>query len=187
MKFNWFRSHAALVAAALATTGFFTNLAVAKERHNTAGYRVITEETLGNGQTTDLFLLKDQRGKKFLYLASANGTLSIFDVSYPNEVRQVSSWVLASGGSGGFHVRPINDQFVVATRARNTEDSLAVLDPSNAPSKQIAEQLKNVDAYAIDGDNQVLYVAQRGKLIVMRFDGPITRQAEIWEESYEAR
>ena len=81
----------------------------------------------------------------------------------------------------------MSDHVAIASGAPDASQSLTVLDLANAPSVEIAKTLKNVDAYAIDGETNTLYVAQRGKLSVMQFDHPITREAEIWEQSYEAR
>lgn len=77
------------------------------------------------------------------------------------------------------------------TKTRSEPDAsqnLAVLDLALAPSVEIGNTLQNVDAYAIDAETSTPYVAQRGKLAVMQFDRPITREAEVWEQSsYAAR
>jgi hypothetical protein len=39
----------------------------------------------------------------------------------------------------------------------------------------------------LDAASNTAYVATGGELVVMRFDHPITHDAEIWKESYEAR
>jgi hypothetical protein len=62
-----------------------------------------------------------------------------------------------------------------------------VIDLSDAASAEIGRQFKDVDAYAIDDNKQILYVAQPGEVTVIRFDHPISRDAELFEESYEAR
>jgi hypothetical protein len=186
MKFNLFTSKLVTSVAVLGLMGVSANSAFAKERQDEQGFKVIAVRNLTNAKTTGLFLLKSQRGKQFLYLTSADGKLSIFDVSHPGNLRELSSWALDNGDAQTLRVQPINDRFVIASD-RKTDDSLTVLDLSNTPSEEIAKQLKGVDAYAIDGNREVLYVARRGELMVIRFDHPITRDAEIWEQSYEAR
>ena len=186
MKFNLFTSKLLTSVTALALTSVCANAAVAKDHHKDKGFRVIAVRTLDNAKVADLLLLNGQGGKQFLYLASADGKLSMFDASRASELSEVSSWMLANGGSGAFRLQPINDRFVVASDAR-TNDHVAVLDLSDAASETIAREFKNADAYAADDNKQVLYVAQPGKLTVVRFDHPISRDAERFEESYEAR
>jgi WD40 repeat protein len=186
MKSKWFTSKLVTSIASLALTSVWPTAAVAKGHHDNDGFKVITVRTLDDAKTTDLFLLKGQNGKKFLYLASANGKLSIFDVTHPSNLREVSSWTLAPATTQTFHVRPISDRFAVASDS-NTADELTALDLSKTAAEEIARRFKNVDAYAIDGNQQVLYVARQGELTVVRFDHPITREAERWEQSFEAR
>ncbi len=92
-----------------------------------------------------------------------------------------------SSDKPAYQFRPVNERVAIASGAPDASQSLTVLDLANAPSVEIAKKLKNVDAYTIDGETNTLYVAQRGKLFVIQFDHPITREAEIWEQSYEAR
>jgi hypothetical protein len=187
MKRNWFTSKLATSAAVLALTGVCANSAAAKDHHDNQGFEVITVKALDTAKTTDLFLLKGQGRKQFLYLESADGKLTIFDATHPSQLRKLSSWTLSGeGDTQNFRIQPLNHRFAVASDSK-TGDNLTVLDLSNTPSEAIAKHLKNVDAYAIDGANQVLYVARAGELTVMRFDHPITRDAEIWEQSFEAR
>ncbi len=158
----------------------------AKAHHNARANYTLCERTLTNGETTDLFLRRGNQGSLFLYLASVNGTLSIYDVSNPAELRELSTLALSSSNPA-FQIRPVNDNVVVASGAPDARQSLTVLNLADAPSVEIARTLKNVDAYTIDGETNTLYVAQHGKLFVMQFDHPITRAAEIWEQSYESR
>jgi hypothetical protein len=185
MTYNCFTSTLLTSVAALALTGVCATSAEATNHPDTDGFKVAVT-TLNNAKTTDLFLLKGQGGKQFLYLASADGKLSIFDVTHPSELRELSSWTLARGDAQTFRVQPISSRFLVASDSK-TGGNISVLDLSNTPSEKIAKDLTNVDAYAIDGNKQILYVAQHGQLTVIRFDHPITREAEIWEQSYEAR
>ena len=134
--------------------------------------------TLTNGKTTDLFLRRSNEGARYLYIASANGTLAIYDVSQPAEPRELKTLTLTSDKTT-LQIRPVSDQAAIVSGAPDASQSLTVLDLANAPSVEIAKTLKNVDAYTINGETNTLYVAQRGKLFVIQFDHPITRQAEI--------
>jgi hypothetical protein len=178
----------ALLLTALAASGLFAAHANAKDKatRRSAAYTVLSQERLDNGKTTDLFLRNSRNGREFLYLASANGTLSIFDVTDPKEPRPLQSLVLVDK-PGSFQIRPVNNRVAIASGAVDPAENLTVLDLSNAPSTEIAKQLKTVDAYTIDGAGQIVYVAQRGTLVVLQFDHPITREAEIWEQSFETR
>lgn len=160
--------------------------AAAKPHHYSKRDRVLCEETLANGKTTDLFLRRTNEGRRFLYIASSNGMLSIYNVSQPAEPRRMSTLALGSD-KPAFQIRRMTEQVAAASAAADASQSLTVLDLANEPSIEIAKTLKNVDAYTIDAGTNTLYVAQRGKLSVIQFDHPITREAEIWEQSYEAR
>jgi hypothetical protein len=185
MKHNWFTSILVAGSATLALSQD-ANSATVKHHPDNDGFKVVTKVTLGNSKTTDLHLLQGQGGRQFLYLASADGKLSIFDVTNLKELRKLNSWTMSDGADQTFHFQAINDRFAVASDSK-TDNNLTVLDLSNTPSEEIARRFKDVDAYAIDGDKQIVYVAQRGALVIIRFDRPITREAEIWEQSYEAR
>jgi LVIVD repeat len=186
MKFNSFTSTLLTSVAAVALTSVCAIPAFAKDHHVSKGFKVIAVRTLDNGKPTDLLLLDGKGGKQFLYLASDDGKLSIFDVTHPSNVLEQSTWTLANDGSEAFRIQPISDSFAVASDSK-TNDKLAVLDTSDPASAEIARQFKGVDAYAVDNNKQVLYVAQQGQLTVVRFDRPISRDAELFEESYEAR
>lgn len=175
-----------IAGAVLATVTLATAPAAAKAHPHVKANRMLCERTLANVKTTDLFLRRGNEGGLFLYVASANGTLSIYDVSDSSEPRELNTLALNSD-KPAFQIRPVNDHVVVVSGAPDSSQSLTVLNLANAPSAEIAKTLKNVDAYAIDGETNTLYVAQRGKLSVMQFDHPITREAEIWEQSYESR
>ena len=186
MKRKTFRENVITTTAILLSLGALTTPITAKENHRHAAYRVLSEETLNNGKTTDLFLRTDAKNHQYLYVASADNTLAVYDVTDPKELRKTQSLNL-SGANSEFTIRPVSDRMAIATEAPNTGSNLTVLNFSNLPSTEIEKQLKNVDAYAIDGDTNTLYIAQQGKLVVMRFGHPITREAEIWEESYNSR
>jgi hypothetical protein len=181
-----FRNSIEVVAAVFAVSAFTAAPAAANEHHHSKTYRTVSEETLPNGKTTDLFLRRSNKGSRYLYVASANGTLAIYDISQPAEPRELHTLELSSDKSA-FQIRPVSGHAALASGAPDPGQRLTVLDLDNAPSVGIAKTLKNVDAYTIDGETNTLYVAQRGKLSVIQFDDPITRDAEIWEQSYEAR
>jgi WD40 repeat protein len=160
--------------------------AAAKQHSGSKTNRTLCEKTLPNGKTTDLFLRRSNKGGLYLYIASANGTLAIYDVSQPADPRELNTLALSSD-KPTFQIRSVSDYDAIASGAPDASQSLTVLDLANAPSVEITKTLKNVDAYTIDGETNTLYVAQRGKLFVIQIDHPITREAEIWEQSYEAR
>jgi hypothetical protein len=62
-----------------------------------------------------------------------------------------------------------------------------VIDLGNGPSATVARQFKNAQASTLERASNTAYVATGGKLVVMRFDQPVTHDAEIWEQFYEAR
>ncbi|HEX4808788.1 MAG TPA: hypothetical protein VH325_07660 [Bryobacteraceae bacterium] len=181
-----FRNSVKVAGAVFAALAFAAAPAAPKEHHDSKANRIAYEETLANGKATDLFLRRSNNGGRFLYIASASGTLTIYDVSQPAEPRELNTLALSSEKST-FQIRPVSDHAAIASGAPDASQSLTVLDLANAPSVEIAKTLKNVDAYTIDSETNTLYVAQRGKLFVIQFDHPITREAEIWEQSYEAR
>lgn len=179
---NWTK----IAGAVFATLTLAAVPAAAKAHHNVKTNRTLCERTLTNGKTTDLFLRRGNHGGLFLYIASANGTLSIYDVSDSAEPRELNTLAL-SLDKPAFQIQSVSDHVVVASGAPDASRSLTVLSLANAPSVEIQRTIKNVDAYTIDAETNTLYVAQRGKLSVMQFDHPITREVEIWEQNYEAR
>ena len=158
----------------------------AKAHGSTGGYKVLAERNLGVAKATSMFLRQDQRGHKFLYVASDAGVLSILDVSDPREPRKVDDLRL-TGAESNFRVRPVSNRIALATRTADSAEDLTIVDLGNGPSASVAHQFKNAEAYTLDGASNTAYVAAGGELVVMRFDHPITHDAEIWEESYENR
>lgn len=135
--------------------------AAGKAHHEVKANRVLCERTLANGKTTDLFLRRDNQGSRFLYIASANETLTIYNVSRPAEPRELSTLVLSSG-KPTFRVRSVDNRYAIASGALDASPSLTVLDLTAAPSVEIEKTLRNVDAYAIDAETNTLYIAQCG-------------------------
>jgi hypothetical protein len=163
-----------------------SQIVFAKNHGPAKGYKVLSETTLGAAKTTSMFLRQDHRGHEFLYVASDAGILSIFDVSNPAEPRRVDDLKL-TGTESTFSVWPASNRIALATRAADSAEELTVVDLGNGPSATVARQFKNAQAYTLDGASYTAYVATGGKLVVMRFDQPVTHDAEIWEQSYEAR
>lgn len=186
MKRNRNRMLAILGFIAISSASVLTPPALAKDHARTAGYNVLGQVQLQSGKTTDLFLRRSQNGRTFLYVASAGQTLSIFDVTNSSEPREVNHLALATT-AGDFRVRPVSDRMAVATAATDPAEQFTVLDVGNAPTGAIAKRLDHVDAYTLDGASNTAYVAQNGRLSIIHFDQPVTREAEIWEQSYEAR
>jgi hypothetical protein len=187
MMFNRTNIRAAYASAALSLFGLLVaQPAMARSHVQKTDYQVLGQVALPNGRTTDLFLRKNQEGKTFLYVASANETMAIFDVTNGSEPRQVNRLAL-SGKPSLFTVRPVSNLLAVASAANDPARELTLLDLGNEPAVEIAKTLKNVDAYAINGATNTVYVAQDGQLLVMRFTRPVTRDAEIWEQFFESR
>ena len=145
-------------------------------------------------------MLDGQNGKRFLYLVSADEKLSMFDVTHPGALRELSSCMLASSEAQFYRVRLISNQSGLPAESEAddrvamvalSEAALKEIAPrvtlSDAASEEIGRHFKGVDAYAVDENKRVLYVAQRGELTVIRFNHPISRDAELFEESYENR
>jgi hypothetical protein len=178
---------AAYISAAISLFGLLVaQPAMARNHAPKHDYQVLGQVALSNGKTTDLFLRKNQEGRTFLYVASANETMAIFDVTNNREPHQVNRLAL-SGNSNTFTLKPVSDRLAVATTANDPAREFTVLDLGNAPSVEIAKRLQNVDAYAINSATNTVYIAQDGQLLIMRFDHPVTRDAEIWEQFFEAR
>ncbi|HEY1949363.1 MAG TPA: hypothetical protein VGG97_20315 [Bryobacteraceae bacterium] len=186
MFFNRTKVQAVYASAAFSLLGLLAQPAMARNHTPKPDYQVMGQVALNNGKTTDLFLRKNQEGRTFLYVASVNKTLTIFDVTNSREPRQVNRLAL-SGKSNSFTIRPVSDRLAVATTANDPADEFTLIELDHAPAVEIAKRLKNVDAYTIDGVSNTAYVAQDGQLLVLRFGHPITRDAEIWEQFFETR
>jgi hypothetical protein len=163
MKHISYRTAGLWAVVTVATAGLHGGPAFAKPHGSEGGYKIIAEEDLSLGRVTDMLLRRDRRGHTYLYVAFANDTVLVFEVTSANELRQLPKV------------------------AGNCGNSPMASDLVYAPSVDLPKRLEKTDAYAIDGNDQTVYVAEHGKLIVMRFDRPITRDAEIWEKFYEGR
>jgi hypothetical protein len=186
MKRNRKQLNRVVALTALTAMILSSQIVFAKTHGRAKGYKVLSETNLGAAKTTSMFLRQDHRGHEFLYVASDAGILSIFDVSNPAEPRRVDDLKLR-GAENTFRVRPVSKRIALATRAADSTEELTVVDLGNGPSAMVARQFKNAQAYTLDGASNTAYVATGGKLVVMRFDQPVTHDAEIWEQFYEAR
>jgi hypothetical protein len=164
----------------------FVAPAEARNHLKESDYKIVGRAALNGGKTTDLFLRRDQEGRTFLYVASANRTLAIFDVTRSDEPHQVNRLVFTAKPAS-FQVRPVSADMALAATSNDPAGELTLLDLGNGHAVAVAKRFKNLDAYTIDGANDTAYVAQNGQLLVIHFNHPITRDAEIWEQSYEAR
>jgi hypothetical protein len=81
---------------------------------------------------------------------------------------------------------PVNARFVLVTNAAAPERDLAVVDTNTPATPETAKEFKNIDCSTIDPSDETLYLVGHGELSIMRFDRPISRDAEIFEQSYEA-
>ena len=108
----------------------------------------------------------------------------MLDVTHSEEPKELDELHLTEGPSQ-VHLRPLGPDAVLATAACDPSQQLAVLSDTASPA--IAKQFTHVDAYTIDGGRSLVYIAEKGKLSILRFDRPLTREAEIWEQSYESR
>jgi hypothetical protein len=187
MIFDQTKIRAASTIAALSVMSILAAQPIsARTRVQKPDYQVLGQAALPGGKTTDLFLRQSQDGRTFLYVASVNQTMAVFDVTNNAEPHQVNRLVL-SATSNAFTFKPIGERLAIASAAADPAHDFTVLDLNNAPSVQIAKTLKNVDAYTINGTTNTAYVAQDGRLTVMRFGHPVTRDAEIWEQFFQTR
>jgi hypothetical protein len=79
----------------------------------------------------------------------------------------------------------VNAAFLVLGNTPESEQNVTVLDTGDAATAAIAKQFKN--AYTIDPNGDTLYVVHDGELSVLRFDRPISRDAELFEQMLDDR
>jgi hypothetical protein len=159
---------------------------LAKEHIQKAGYTLVGKTVLQNAKATDLFLRKDEQGHKYLYVVYADDTLAVLNVTNGVEVSETHRLALATNAPT-LHMEPLNSRFAAATNAPEPDRQFAVVDMKDAAKPEIAKEFKNVDCYTIDPGDETLYVISDGALSIMRFNRPITRDAELFEQSYNAR
>jgi hypothetical protein len=175
-----------LTTFAVLGAGLAVQPMLAKGHSKNAGYTLVGQTALPNAKATDLFLRQDNERHKYLYVVYANDTLTVLNVTNSAEITETHRLALATNTPSP-HVEPVNARFVVVTNTIAPEQDLAVVDTNTPATPEIAKEFKNADCYAIDASDKNLYVVRDGELSVMRFDRPITRDPEIFEQSYEAR
>ena len=166
--------------------GFTVQPVLAAGHHENPGYKLLGQTPLPNVHATDLFLRQDKQGRKYLYVVYAENTLSVVNVTKPAQITEASRLALTTTQRTA-HAEQVNADFIVLSNTPQPEQDVTVLNTSTPATPGIAKQFKNADCYTIDSSDQTLYVVQQGELSVLRFDRPITRDAEIFEQSYEAR
>jgi hypothetical protein len=164
--------------------GFVVQPVLAAGHQKNPGYTLVGEMTLPNAHATDLFLRRDKQERKYLYVVYADNTLSVVDVTNTAEIPETRRLALTVKKATA---EQVNGSFVVLSNTPEPEQDVTVLDTSALATPAIPKQFTNADCYTIDPSDQTLYVAQQGELSVTRFDRPITRDAEIFEQSYHAR
>jgi hypothetical protein len=161
-------------ATALLVETLGSPLASANERPRRSDARVVSQVGLPASTTTDLFLRMNAVGQRFLYVVHSDHSISVLDVTNPEEPKELDELHLTEAPSQ-VPLRSIGSEAVVAKAACDLSKRLAVLNDTAFPA--IAEQFTHVDAYTIDGGRSLVYIA----------DLPMTREAAIWEQSYESR
>lgn len=176
----------ALAIVAVCGIGLIAQPIFARDHAKTLGYTLTSDPALANVKATDLFLRQDNNGHKYLYVAFANNTLAVLNVTNPAEITETRHLAFAMSPQIA-HIEPLNARFTVVTNVPSPDHNLAVLDASDPATPEIAKEFRNADCYTIDSGSQTLYVVCNGELSIMQFDRPITRDAEIFEQNYEAR
>ena len=171
-------------AAVLLVETLGSPLASAKERPKRSDIRVVSQIALPGSTTTDLFLRMNAVGQTFLYVVHSDHSISVLDVTNSEAPKELDELHLTEGPSQ-VHLRPLGPDAVLATAACDPSQRLAVLNDTASPA--ITKQFTHVDSYTIDGGRSLVYIAEKGKLSILRFDRLLTREAEIWEQSYESR
>jgi hypothetical protein len=172
--------------AAILGLSAITQPAVAKDRPNKDGYTVLNTTTVESAKADDLFIRKDGQGHTYLYVIYANNTLAVFDVTDARKVKETKHLTLTEEEHVN-HARPLNVRQVLVGNAAAAEHELALIDTADPPLPRVVQQFRDADCYTVNAMTQTVYVVQRGKLKVIQFDGPVTRDAEHFEQAYEAR
>jgi hypothetical protein len=93
--------------------------ATARTSLQTPDYKVLAQAALLFEKTTDLFLRANQQGRTFRYVASANQTITVFDVTNNREPRQVNRPSLASN-SNALSVKSVGNHLAVVAAAKRS-------------------------------------------------------------------
>jgi hypothetical protein len=157
---------------------------LAKGHKTNPGYTLVGQTALENTKATDLFLRQDDQGRKYLYVVYANDTLAVLNVTNGAEIAETHHLTLAANAQTQ-HVEPVNDRFALVTNTPDSQGDLALMDTKTPATPEIAKEFRNSDCY--DPSDNTLYVVHDGELSVLRFDRPISRDAQLFEESFENR
>jgi LVIVD repeat len=174
-----------LTTFAVLGAGLAVQPVLAKGHSENVGYTLAGQTALPHAKATDLFLRQDKQGHKYLYVVYAD-MLTVLNVTNPSEVSEMYSLAVTANKQTA-HDEPVNARFVVLTNTTEPEQDLAVVDTSAPAMPKIAKEFKNAECYTIDSSDETLYVVRHSELSIMRFDHPVSRDAEIFEQSYEAR
>jgi hypothetical protein len=177
---------AALTAFAMLGAGLTVQPVLAAGHHKNPGYTLLGQAALPNAHAIDLFLRQDKQSRKYLYVVYADNTLSVLNVTNAAEITETRRLALTAKKPTP-HREQLNAGTVVLSNGPEPEGDVTVLDTNDPAMPEIAKQFKNADCHTIDPSYQTLYTVQQGELSIVRFDRPITRGAEIFEQSYEAR
>ncbi|HTF66544.1 MAG TPA: hypothetical protein VK638_28060 [Edaphobacter sp.] len=186
MKLRHQISRTVVAALAFTVMGLSTQAAAANSVVTHKGYQLLGETTLGNTKVTDLFLRADGHGKTYLYVAYAGNTISVLDVTDETTPHEVNHFSLA-GASNGLQIDPISSRLALATDAVKTGNDMAVVDLDDGAGPEITKSFHDVDCYTVDGRQAVAFVAHGGELSIVRFNRPVTRDTEIWEQLFKTR
>jgi hypothetical protein len=171
-------------AAVLLVETLGSPLVSAKVRPTRSDARVVSRIGLPASTATDLFLRTNAAGQPFLYVAHSDHSITVLDVTHSKEPKEVDELHLTEGPAQ-VHLRRLGPDTVLATAASDPSQQLTVLNDTASPA--FVKQFTHVDAYTIDGSRSLVYIAEKGKLSILQCDRPLTREAEIWEQSYESR
>ena len=171
-------------AAVLLVETLGSPLASAKELATHSDVQVVSQIGLPGSKTTDLFLRMNAVGQTFLYVVRSDHSISVLDVTNSEEPKELDELHLTEGPSQ-VHLSALDTDTVLATAACDPSERVTVLNDTASPA--IAKQFTHADAYTIDSGRSLVYIAEKGKLSILQFDRPLTREAEIWEQSYESR
>jgi hypothetical protein len=159
-------------------------LASAKERPRRSDVQVVSQIGLPGSTITDLFLRMNAVGQTFLYAVHSDHSISVLDVTNSAQPKELDELHLTEG-SPQVHLGPVGPDAALATAGCDASQRPTVL--NDTASLTIVKQFTHVDACTIDGGRSLVYIAEKGKLSILQFDHPLTREAEIWEQSYESR
>jgi hypothetical protein len=151
-----------------------------------ADYKVVAQASLGGSRVTDMFLRASRTGKTYLYVTREDRTLSVYDVSLGTEPKETEELSLTKKAEP-LRIHAAGPDTAIVSDAPEPSRQLSILNFTDEAHPKVARYFPEVEAFAIDSKTTTLYVAQHGKLSIVQFERPITRDAAIWEQFFEAR